>query len=126
MNNGKCDVSSYNIDVAVKLLENHMPTSLVRQWLALMTKRKPYRDMIDSLRQSSMTGEHDRCSDYTAAQKLLNNLEKKQRTAHTAIYLEVMMRRWIKYVSLNQGKQNGIKMRHTTRRQKTLPILLKK
>ena len=56
VNNGKRDLSTKNLDVAVKLLENHMPASLVSEWLALVTGRKPSMDMINSLCQFVMTG----------------------------------------------------------------------
>ena len=82
----KHDLSSDNIDAAVKLLENHMPTSLVSDWLALVTGRKPFVDMIDSLCQSVMTREHGKGSDYTAAERILNNLETTENCSHIYIF----------------------------------------
>ena len=55
INDGKRGVSTKNLDVAVKLLENRMPTSLVIEWLVMVTRRKPSVDMINSLRQSVVT-----------------------------------------------------------------------
>ena len=84
--NGKYDVSSDNLDAAVKLLENHMPGSLVSEWLALITGRKPSADTINPLCQSVMTGQHSNGSDYTTAGKLLSNLETTKNCSHVYIF----------------------------------------
>ena len=75
MNNGERDLSTKNLDVVVKLLENHMPVSLANEWLAFVTGRKSSVDMINSLSQSVMTEQYGKGSDYTVTQRLLNNLE---------------------------------------------------
>ena len=85
MHDGKKDVPEDKLQTAQAMIEAHLPTSMVKQWLELETGVRLSGDSINAIRHSVMIekfkGEND-TGERTAAQKLLSKLEELEGTEY--------------------------------------------
>jgi hypothetical protein len=86
MLDGKKDVPEDKLKTAKSMLERHIPTSMVKEWLHLETGINLPTDSIKAIRHSVMiskfTSGDDSDNNATAAQKLLAMLEKDEGTEY--------------------------------------------